>query len=144
MSVATTSTAWGSWLSASNPVLRATAEPIYIVDKLTHTRPKGETDITKEEFKAWTRNTWFVPVRNLATGRGANPAQFPLEIPRRLMKLYGYVSDVVVDPFVGEGTTARAAKNLRRKCVGIDQGAKQIARAADRCRQDLLFDEVAA
>jgi len=137
--VTTTSTAWGSFRSASNPVLRATAEPIFIVDKLTHTRPKGETSITKEEFMAWTRNTWFAPVRGLVTGRGANPAQFPLEIPRRLMKLYGYTDDLVVDPFVGEGTTLVAAKRLGRKSVGIDQGPKQVQRAANRVSQEVMF-----
>jgi DNA modification methylase len=142
--ITTKSTAWGSWLSASNPVLRATAEPIYIVDKLTHTRPKGESDITSDEFKAWTRNTWFVPVRNIVTGKNANPAQFPPEIPRRLMKLYGYTSDLVVDPFAGECTTLVAAKRLGRRSVGIDIGPNQCKRGANRCSQDLLFDEAAA
>jgi DNA modification methylase len=142
--VTTTSTAWGSWMRASNPVLRATSEPIYIVDKLTHKRPPGTTNITAEEFKAWTRNTWFVPVRGLVTGKDANPSQFPLEIPRRLMKLYGYVEDLVVDPFAGECTTLVAAKRLGRKAVGVEQGTNQCRRGADRCRQDVLFDEGAA
>ena len=140
--VTTTSTAWGSWLSADNPSLRATSEPIYIADKLSHKRSGGTTVITKDEFMAWTRNTWFVPVRNLVTGKGANPCQFPLEIPRRLMRLYGYAEDVVLDPFCGEGTTLRAAKNEQRRAIGVEQGLKQARRAANRCRQDLLFDDL--
>lgn len=136
--VTTTSTAWGSWRSASNPVLRATSEPIYIIDKQTHSRCTGKSDITAAEFKAWSRNTWFVPVRGTVPGSDANPAQMPPEIPRRLMKLYGYVDDVALDPFAGEGTTLRAAKDLGRHAIGVEQGLEQCERAANRCRQDLL------
>lgn len=139
--VTTTSNAWGSWLSAANPSLRATSEPIYVADKILRNHGTGTTDITKEEFMAWTRNTWFVPVRNLVTGRGANPCQFPLEIPRRLMKLYGFKEDVILDPFTGEGTTLRAAKNEGRQSIGVEQGEDQCRRAAGRCKQGVLFDE---
>ena len=139
--IVTTSNAWGTFCSAANPVLRAIAEPIYILDKGTHTRPPGTTTITKQEFMSWSRNTWFVPVRGLVTEKHANPCQFPLEIPRRLMKFYGYTEDLVLDPFMGEGTTLVAAKRLGRKSVGIELGEKQCARAADRVSQDVMFYE---
>lgn len=136
--VTTNSTAWGSWMNASNPVLRATSEPIYIADKASHRRTPGISRITADEFKAWSRNTWFIPVRGLVTGKGANPCQFPLEVPRRLMQFYGYVDDLVLDPFCGEATTLRAAKDLGRRVIGVEQGQDQIRRAANRCRQNLL------
>jgi site-specific DNA-methyltransferase (adenine-specific) len=131
------STAWGSWCSATNPVLRAVAEPVFIASKGTHTRPAGESDLTAEEFKAWTRNAWHI-----GTGHHDqyldHPAMFPLELPRRLIKLYTFVGDLVVDPFAGAGTSLRAAKDLRRRAVGVEQSERYCRLAAARCAQDLL------
>ena len=133
-----TSTAWGSWCSASNPVLRAVAEPVFIASKGTHTRPSGESDLTSTEFKAWTRNAW-----NISTGHAdqhaiRHPAQFPIELPRRLIKLYSYVGDTVLDPFMGSGTTLRAAKNLGRLALGIEQSERYCRLAMARCAQSVL------
>jgi site-specific DNA-methyltransferase (adenine-specific) len=96
-----TSTAWGSWRSARNPVLRAVAEPVFIASKLTHARSAGASDLTSTEFKAWTRNVWNIPVS--AERDLDHPCKFPPELPRRLIKLYSYIGDVVVDPFCGMG-----------------------------------------
>jgi len=133
-----TSTAWGSWCSASNPVLRAVAEPVFIASKGTHARLVGESDLTAAEFKAWTRNAW-----NISTGHADqhsinHPAQFPLELPRRLIKLYSYVGDVVLDPFMGSGTTLRAAKNLGRIAVGVEQSERYCDLATARCAQAVM------
>jgi site-specific DNA-methyltransferase (adenine-specific) len=132
-----TSTAWGSWRSASNPVLRAVAEPVFIANKGTHSRPSGESDLTAAEFKAWTRNAWHI-----SSGHHDqfldHPATFPLELPRRLIKLYTFVGDLVVDPFAGAGTSLRAAKNLRRRAVGVEQSERYCRLAAARCAQELL------
>lgn len=92
-----TSTAWGSWCSASNPVLRAVAEPVFIASKSTHTLGPGVSDLTSDEFKAWTRHGWTIPVRHAERDLD-HPCKFPPELPRRLIKLYSYVGDVVLDP----------------------------------------------
>jgi site-specific DNA-methyltransferase (adenine-specific) len=132
-----TSTAWGSWRSAKNPVLRAVAEPVFIASKLTHARSAGASDLTSTEFKAWTRNVWNIPVS--AERDLDHPCKFPAELPRRLIKLYSYVGDVVVDPFCGSGTTLRVAKNLGRRAIGVDISRRYCAMSANRCRQQLLF-----
>ena len=87
--VVSRSTAWGTWCSAENPVLRAVAEPIYVASKLSFAREPGRSDLTADEFKAWTRNAWFIPPV-LAGDANGNPAAFPAELPRRLIKLYSY------------------------------------------------------
>jgi len=133
-----TSTAWGSWCSASNPVLRAVAEPVFIASKLTHRRSPGVSDLTSEEFKAWTRNVWTIPAETAERDLD-HPCKFPTELPRRLIKLYSYVGDLVLDPFCGSGTTLRTAKDLGRRAVGVDVSRRYCAMSADRCRQQLLF-----
>jgi len=133
-----TSTAWGSWCSASNPVLRAVAEPVFIASKVTHSRAPGRSDLTPEEFKAWTRNVWTIPPAHVES-LFDHPCKFPPELPRRLIKLYSYVGDVVLDPFCGSGTTLRVAKDLARRSIGVELSSRYCAMAADRCRQQLLF-----
>jgi len=133
------STAWGSWRSASNPVLRAVAEPVFIASKGTHSRPSGPpSDLSAAEFKAWTRNVWSIPVGHSEQALD-HPCKFPPELPRRLIKLYSFVGDVVLDPFCGSGTTLRAAKDIGRRAIGVEISGRYCAMAAARCRQGLLF-----
>lgn len=132
------STAWGSWCSPSNPVLRAVAEPVFIASKGTHARPAGISDLTPSEFKAWTRNAWMITAGHHEQYM-PHPAKFPPELPRRLIKLYSYVGDTVLDPFCGSGTTLKAAKDLHRKAIGVDISAKYAALSANRCRQIGMF-----
>lgn len=81
-------------------------------------KEKGQNDITKEEFMSWTNGLWaFNGERAKKIGR---PAPFPLELPKRCIKLFSYVGDTVLDPFLGSGTTALAAKRVNRKCVGLE------------------------
>ncbi|MDQ6674541.1 MAG: site-specific DNA-methyltransferase [Chloroflexota bacterium] len=129
--VVSQSTAWGTWCSAENPVLRAVAEPIYVASKISFAREPGQSDLTADEFKAWTRNAWFIPAVQPAEANG-NPAAFPEDLPRRLIKLYSYPGDLVVDPFVGGGTTAVAAAGLGRRAYGCDIGPGEIERAQTR------------
>ena len=68
-----------------------------------------------------------------------HPAPFPLELPRRLIKLYSYVGDLVLDPFCGSGTTLRVARDLGRRAIGVDVSRRYCAMAANHCRQQLLF-----
>ena len=132
-----TSTAWGSWCSARNPVVRALAEPIVVMSKGTYEREPGDSDLTKAEFLEWTRNVWSLATDG-AHSKHTHPAAFPVALARRLIKLYSYVGDTVLDPFAGSGTTLRAAKNERRRGVGVELSPKYCAGIAGRLAQDLL------
>jgi modification methylase len=113
------STAWGSWCSPSNPTLRDVHEYILIFSKedwkMGH---KGETDLTSEEFVQYTKSIWDFPT--VSAKKVGHPAPFPLELPSRLIKLYTCKNDLVLDPFMGSGTTCQAAELLGRRWVGID------------------------
>lgn len=119
-------TAWGSWKSASMPYLKYTWEFIEVFCKDSQKKEKtnGEvSDITGDEFKTWVNAKWDVsPERNMKDAD--HPAMFPEEIPRRLMKLFSYVDDIVLDPFNGAGTTTVVAKKNNRRYIGIDISPK--------------------
>jgi site-specific DNA-methyltransferase (adenine-specific) len=114
------SMAWGSWQSASNPVLRDTHEYILVFSKGTFERKKGEREntITKEQFMEWTKSVWTMNPESARKVK--HPAPFPVELPYRLTQLYTFKGDVVLDPFVGSGSTAIAALKSDRKFVGYD------------------------
>jgi site-specific DNA-methyltransferase (adenine-specific) len=124
------SMAWGSWQSASNPVLRDVHEYILVFCKGTFKRPKPqgkENTISKEQFMEWTKSVWsFTPESAKKIG---HPAPFPVELPYRLIQLYTYTGDVVFDPFMGSGTTALAALQAGRHYLGceIDPAYVQLA-----------------
>ncbi len=119
-SSAGTSTAWGSWLSASNPVLRDVHEYILVFSKEAFSRPAGErvNTIQKEDFLAWTKSVWTFP--SVSARQIGHPAPFPEELPRRLIELYTYQGEVVMDPFCGSGSSCLAARRSRRTYVGYD------------------------
>jgi len=111
-------TAWGSWCSPSHPYIRDACEYVVVMAKGSKKRvdKKGKNDITPEEFMRFTTNVWMIPP---ATDR-AHPAPFPRELPYRLIKLYTWKDDVVLDPFAGSGTTLVVGVELNRKVVGIE------------------------
>lgn len=113
------STAWGSWKSAKNPILRDVHEYILIFSKETYSRTHKKKDsIKKEEFMEFTKSIWnFSAVSAKSIG---HPAPFPEELPRRLIELYSFQDDVVLDPFMGSGQTAIAAIKSKRKYIGYD------------------------
>ncbi|MDY6874090.1 MAG: site-specific DNA-methyltransferase [Chloroflexota bacterium] len=117
---ASPSTAWGSWMSASNPVLRDVHEYILIFSKSSFKRPKGEREntIAKADFLAWTKSVW--QFRAVQARQIGHPAPFPEELPHRCIQLYSYKEDVVLDPFAGSGTTCLAAKRDGRHFVGYE------------------------
>jgi site-specific DNA-methyltransferase (adenine-specific) len=114
-------TAWGSWLSPSAPFVTAPVEMIAVFYKGSFRRPATggrRGDITRDEFLAWTLGMWTFAGAN--PRRVGHPAPFPEELPRRLIKLYSYPEDLVLDPFSGSGTTLVAAKRLGRNSLGVE------------------------
>lgn len=112
-------TAWGSWLSASAPYVIAPVEVIIILYKKYWKKLHvGESDITKQEFMDWTNGVWSFSGESKK--RIGHPAPFPIELPRRCTKLFSYVNDLVLDPFLGSGTTLRACLEVGRRGVGVD------------------------
>jgi site-specific DNA-methyltransferase (adenine-specific) len=122
--------AWGSWKSAANPVLRDVHEYILVFSKGTFSRKKAEGQedtITREQFMEWTKSVWkFNPESARKVG---HPAPFPVELPYRLVQMFSFTDDIVLDPFMGSGTTAVAALQSGRKYVGyeIDEGYVALA-----------------
>ena len=117
-------TAWGSWLSPSAPFVTAPVEMIAVFHKGGFRRPATggrRGDITRDEFLAWTLGMWTFAGAN--PRRVGHPAPFPEELPRRLIKLYSYPEDLVLDPFSGSGTTLVAAKRLGRNSLGVEINA---------------------
>jgi len=119
-SSASPSTAWGTWLSAANPVLRDIHEYILIFSKETFSRKKKgmEATIKKEGFLEWTKSVWTFPA--VSARQIGHPAPFPEELPHRLIQLYTFKDDVVLDPFVGSGTTCLSAIKDKRHYIGYD------------------------
>ncbi len=113
------SCAWGSWMSAKAPRLRDIHEYLLVFAKGEYARPdKGESSIKREEFMEATLSIWEIPPESAR--KIGHPAPFPEELAERVIKLYSYVNDVVLDPFLGSGTTCVAAKSLNRDYVGYD------------------------
>ncbi|MGP8068832.1 MAG: DNA-methyltransferase [Candidatus Bathyarchaeia archaeon] len=130
-----TSTAWGSWRSASNPVLRDVHEYILVFSKGAYSRNRDgrESTITSEEFTACTKSVWEFPA--VSARRIGHPAPFPEELPRRLIQLYTFKDDVVLDTFCGSGTTCIAAMRAGRRYVGYDTEKRYCELAEKRIRE---------
>lgn len=112
-------TAWGSWLSARAPYVIAPVEVIVILYKKSWRKLlSGNNDITKQEFMDWTNGIWTF--NGESKKKIGHPAPFPIELPRRCIKLFSYVGDTVLDPFLGSGTTLIAAYNNKRKGIGVE------------------------
>jgi modification methylase len=130
---ASTSTAWGSWQSASNPTLRDTHEYILVFSKGMFKREKiegRESTISKDEFLEFTKSVWEFPSESAK--KVGHPAPFPVELPYRLIQLYTFAQEVVLDPFMGSGQTALAALKTGRHYVGYEVNEGYLALAKDR------------
>jgi len=122
---ASPSTAWGSWMSASNPTLRDIHEYILVFSKGDYKRHRNKTEmeikqntIIKEDFIEWTKSIWTFNAESAR--KVGHPAPFPIDLPYRLIQLYSFESDIILDPFMGSGTTAIAALKSSRKYIGFE------------------------
>lgn len=136
---ASPSTAWGSWQSAANPILRDIHEYILVFSKGLYKRERTKEavqtkkdTITKEQFMEWTKSIWTMNAESAR--RIGHPAPFPEELPYRLIQLYSFTDDIILDPFMGSGTTAVAAIKSQRQYVGYDINEDYIALANSRIK----------
>jgi site-specific DNA-methyltransferase (adenine-specific) len=135
------SCAWGSFASAANPVLRDLTERVVIASKgrfdraipRAERRRRGlphEDTISRDEFLAATLDVWRIPPESAR--RIGHPAPFPVDLPRRLVELFTYRDDVVLDPFLGSGSTAVAAVRTGRHYLGYDLDPAYVSLAEER------------
>ncbi len=123
--------AWGSWMSAKAPRLRDVHEYLLVFAKDSFSRPdKGASDIGRDEFMQSTLSVWEIAPESAK--RIGHPAPFPVALAERVIKLYSYVDDVVLDPFAGSGSTCVAAAQHNRHYVGFDVSADYCALIAKR------------
>ncbi len=113
-------TAWGSWLSASAPYVIAPVELIVILYKKNWKKTSGskKSDISKKEFMEWTNGLWTFSGESKR--KVGHPTPFPIELPRRCIKLFSFMGDTILDPFMGSGTSLIAAYLNNRKAIGIE------------------------
>lgn len=132
------STAWGSWLSAKNPILRDVHEYILVFSKGQFSRESlgRKSTLSREEFLEFTKSVWTFPAE--PAKKIGHPAPFPLELPERLIKLYTFEGEVVLDPFMGSGQTAIAAIRTRRHYVGYEINKGYVDLANKRIQEFLL------
>ena len=129
------SCAWGSWRSASNPTLRDTHEYCLCFSKGEFRRQRrGANTIEADEFLAATLSVW--DIRPESARRVGHPAPFPVELPARFIQLYTFEGDLVLDPFMGAGTTAVAALQAGRHYIGYDTDADYVAAATARVEKE--------
>ena len=130
---ASTSTAWGSWQSATNPTLRDTHEYILVFSKGSFRREKmdgRESTISKDEFLEFTKSVW--EFSSESARKVGHPAPFPVELPYRLIQLYTFLGEVVLDPFMGSGQTGVAALKTGRRYVGYEVSEEYLKLANER------------
>jgi site-specific DNA-methyltransferase (adenine-specific) len=134
---ASPSTAWGSWKSAGNPTLRDVHEYILVFCKDSFKRQnpsRRESTISRDEFLEYNKSVWNFaaePARKVG-----HPAPFPIELPRRLIQLYTFENEIVLDPFMGSGQTAIAAMKSHRHYVGFEIDANYVTLANQRIQKE--------
>ena len=140
-SSASPSTAWGSWLSAANPTLRDIHEYILVFCKQTFARKtltRRQNTISKNEFLEFTKSVWTFPAESAR--KIGHPAPFPIELPHRLIQLYTFKDEVILDPFVGSGSTCVATSKAKRFYVGYDIEKKYVDLAERRVKEFLAIN----
>ena len=134
---ASPSTAWGSWMSASNPTLRDIHEYILVFSKGDYKRDRNKQEreskqdsISRDNFMEWTQSIWTFNAESAK--RIGHPAPFPIDLPYRLIQLFSFTNDIILDPFMGSGTTGIASLKSNRNFIGFDTSKEYIALANNR------------
>lgn len=135
-------TAWGSYASSSNPFIRRVHEYVLVWSKEDWKLESEEkSDITKREFEDWTLSTWFIKPQTMNLSN--HPAPFPEELAKRVIKMFSFPQQVILDPFSGTGTCPLVAYKYNRKYIGIDNSEKYCKFAINRInktkQEDLLL-----
>ena len=135
-------TAWGSWLSASAPYVIAPVEVILVLYKKQWKKTSGSrrSDISREEFMEWTNGVWRF--NGESKKRVGHPAPFPIELPRRCIKLFSFVEDTILDPFLGSGSTLLACVKTNRKGIGIEMDRSYCKLAKQRLLEEGEIDQL--
>lgn len=135
-------TAWGSFMSASAPYVIAPVELILVLYKDSWKKTSGsrKNDITKQEFMDWTNGVWTFQGQS-KKGAGGHPAPFPIELPRRCIKLFSFIGDTVLDPFLGSGSTLIASYLHNRLGIGVDIDKKYCDIAIERLQRDAKINQ---
>lgn len=135
-------TAWGSWLSASAPFVIAPVEVIVVLYKETWKKTSGSglSDISRDEFMEWTNGVWTFGGESKK--RIGHPAPYPVELPRRCIKLFSFVGDTVLDPFLGSGTTLIACSKTNRRGIGTDIAPAYCALAVQRLIKETKINQI--
>ena len=126
-------TAWGSWKSPSSPYLKYTWEfvEVYCKGSLVKKGQASDADIDADSFKEWVTAKWSIaPERRMK--EFDHPAMFPEELARRVMLLFSFSGDAILDPFAGVGTTCVVARRHNRQFLGIDIAPEYCATAEQR------------
>jgi len=135
--------AWGSWNSPSNPSITDNSEYIIVASnkELKKKGKKENIDITKDEFKEWVTGHWTIS----PSSSKKHPCIFPEELVKRCLKLYSFKNDLVYDPFMGLGTTAKTAKKYNRNFIGSEideryykESLKEVNKI-NSIKEDLIF-----
>ncbi len=129
-----TSTAWGSWMSATNPTLRDTHEYILVFSKGNFKRKGKNSTISREQFLEYTKSVWKFGAESAK--KIGHPAPFPVELPHRCIQLYTFEGDVIFDPFCGSGTSGVAAIKSNRDFLMVDEDSEYIATAKLRINKE--------
>lgn len=134
------SCAWGSWMSAKAPRLRDIHEYLLVFVKEDFSRPeRGVSNISREEFMEGTLSVWTIPAESAK--RVGHPAPFPVALADRVIRLFSFVDDVILDPFVGSGTTCAAALQSGRQYVGYDIEPEYCKLAEQRLKETIPHAE---
>ncbi len=133
-------TAWGSWMSASAPFVIAPVEVIVVLYKRQwNKKHEGKSDISRDEFIEWTNAVWnFSGESRRKIG---HPSPFPVELPKRCIKLFSFVGETVFDPFLGSGTTLIACLQTNRAGVGVEINRNYCELAVKRLEKHGIFQK---
>jgi DNA modification methylase len=138
---ASSATSWGSWQSPSSPYIRLDVEflEIFYKDQWKKEGKKENIDINAHDFALWTNGIWNIQPESQMIKKYNHPAVFPEKLVERVLKLFTYKHDIVLDPFNGVGTTSLICHKLNRKYIGIDISEEYCKTARSRINEYKAF-----